>query len=300
MTKITNSQPSTCFVTWAMSNKCNYSCWYCPDELHNGSHGWPDLEYSIEFFKWLSKKHEYVFIDLQGGEPTLWPNLLKFLQALPENVEVELTTNASRTLRWWNTAIPYLKRVTISYHASFATSDHIIEVCKLLINKVNLSVLFLYDPACADVIESTNLALSELDVNTNIKAIFPNFNGKMIEYTDTQLAFIKSNNHKSKSNNFVDHKPSQVFIDGEKVHLRNNIILENKNRFYGWKCLAGAKRLHITFDGDIYAGSCRAKLLGKFGDSFDNIITLTDAIDCEKTLCSCLDDIRVEKWTNDS
>jgi MoaA/NifB/PqqE/SkfB family radical SAM enzyme len=294
--RITNSNPSTCFVTWAMSNKCNYSCWYCPDELHNGSHGWPDLEYSINFFKWLAEKHEYVFIDLQGGEPTLWPKLLHFMESMPDNVEIELTTNASRTIRWWNSALPYIKRVTISYHASQATPSHILEVCELLKDKVNLSVLFLYDPEYAADIESLNADLALIDVNTNIKAIFPNFDGAMIPYTPEQLTFIKSNNHKSSTSSFTDHKPSTVFVDGIKAHVRNDIVLEKKNNFYGWKCMAGIKRIHITFDGGIYAGSCKTKLMGNFGDSFENIKFFEQGVICDKTLCSCIDDIRIEKW----
>ena len=40
-------------VSWALSNKCNYRCTYCPDFLHNGSSGQPKWEVVENFIRSL-------------------------------------------------------------------------------------------------------------------------------------------------------------------------------------------------------------------------------------------------------
>ena len=89
-----NSHPDTCSVTWELTDRCNFSCWYCPEYLHAGTSSWPDLEKSLHYFRFLAERNSGgVFVDMIGGEPTLWPGLLDFIRALPDSVNCEITTN---------------------------------------------------------------------------------------------------------------------------------------------------------------------------------------------------------------
>ena len=83
---------------------CNYSCWYCPDYLHDGKLGFPNLEKCLEFFNDLQEQHpnKILKIELNGGEPSIWPELGKFAEWCKANDnQIILTTNGSRTMRWW-------------------------------------------------------------------------------------------------------------------------------------------------------------------------------------------------------
>ena len=44
-----------CVVTWNFTNMCNFACDYCPDELHNGSSGFPDYNNALNFLKRLAE-----------------------------------------------------------------------------------------------------------------------------------------------------------------------------------------------------------------------------------------------------
>src|SRR5437879_11920228 len=36
-------------VEWEMSSVCNYSCSYCPPQLHDGRVRWPDFDVALQF-----------------------------------------------------------------------------------------------------------------------------------------------------------------------------------------------------------------------------------------------------------
>jgi MoaA/NifB/PqqE/SkfB family radical SAM enzyme len=297
---ITNSNPETCTVTWEITNKCNYSCWYCPDELHSGSNKWPNIEDALAFIIQLSSNHKYVHLDLIGGEPTLWPQLSEFLQKLPTTCSVELTTNGSRSLRWWTENLKYLSAVTISAHLSFKyfSEEHIINVCTLLQGKVNLTVLILFSPTERDRIIKLHQRLVQMNVTNNVNPIWPKFGEKMIDYSDTDRQLLRSCNFAT--SNAVSTrvvKPHAMFLNGTKVN-RRDLIINNENVFFNWQCLAGVKRFHIASNGNVYAGSCRSKLLGSIY-SLSLIEFPNSSITCKKLVCICSDDIKTEKWLNE-
>ena len=93
-----------------LSNVCNYKCWYCFPGSNTGTHPWPDLDlikenlsHVIEYYKTnLNKKQ--IYLHIIGGEPTLWKNFGEFVKFFKEthNCLISISTNGSRTLRWWN------------------------------------------------------------------------------------------------------------------------------------------------------------------------------------------------------
>lgn len=287
---ITNDRPDTVTVTFECSNKCNYSCWYCPPDLHNGSSPWPDLEQSLRFFCQLAEDNQSVYLDLAGGEPTMWPGLIDFLSALPSNVRHELSTNASRTLRWWKTAKPHLHKVSISLHSELCDAAHVISVIDLLRDSVEVHVTALLDLRFKQDIAEFGAEMKARGVSFQAKPIIPGWD-VLIDYSAGDREFMDSLMVKGASN-ANDIKPSKVIWDGVVLHPSRDIIMQGKNMFRGWRCSVGSTRFHIAHDGVIYAGSCRNKQIGTLSTGWQ---IERSAITCMRDRCWCGDDIKTAK-----
>lgn len=292
--RLKNSQPDVCVVAWEVTDRCNYQCWYCPEHLHAGRTKWPDSEVALRYFKFLKEQNPGgVYIDMLGGEPTLWPDLADFVEGLPEGIDCEVSTNGSRTMRWWERVGPRLKRVTISHHFASANDDHILELAGFLKPIVETNVLLLLDPLYKDRIKAMQIALVNLGITYETKPIFPAFNRKMLEYDDECREILLSH-YRSTKQYPPNCKPKDIWLNDEKMRPRD-LIISGQNNFEGWFCLAGSKKIHVDFYGDVWAGSCKIQKLGNMAD----LPLFNDPVICNKKLCTCVDDVRVEKWTNE-
>lgn len=65
------------------------------------------------------------------------------------------------------------------------------------------------------------------------------------------------------------------------------------NRWEGWICSAGTNVLHITRDGDVYAGTC--KVGGKLGDIYTGWKDVTGWLICSEDRCNCGTQIKIPK-----
>lgn len=91
-----------------LSDYCNFQCWYCSKDFNGKTVSWPKLDvllpnflHLLDYYKAAGKE---TFIIHIGGEPSTWPGLIKFVTEIKKhhNCIISLTTNGSRTLRWWN------------------------------------------------------------------------------------------------------------------------------------------------------------------------------------------------------
>jgi len=289
---ITNDRPGTAVVTLECSNICNYSCWYCPPELHTGTSPWPDIGRSLAFVSDLAQRHEHVYLDLVGGEPTLWPKLLDFLGQLPPNVQHEISTNGSRTLRWWGRAKPMLKKVTMTAHMASCDNQHLISVIDLIRDTVEVHLTALYDLDHRDKIAQLGAAARERDLSFQVRPIMPMWDS-MVEYGPEERAFMGDLLIKGNLTKHSSSKPTKAIWNGVPLHPSRDILMGGRTDFRGWQCLAGSMRFHVIHDGTIYAGSCRNKELGNLrtGWRFED-----GPIACARSRCTCQDDIKTEKW----
>lgn len=304
MPRITNNFSNHLSIGWELTSTCNFSCWYCPDYLHDGKYKWPDLEKSLHFFEQLSKTKDTIYLDLVGGEPTLWPKLSEFLQRRPSNIFVEVTTNGSRTLNWWNNNSKYIDLVTISFHANTADPDHTIELCKLLV-KNGVKKIFVWILAVADKVDICKYLYEQLDqlelpIDVITKPIY-NVHGVnkqseiKLNNSDVEVInILKYNKFNRSTYDMRVAKPVKVFLDNKPF---NYVLAEinKQNDFYGWTCTAGINRLFIHKDGSIVRGSCGVG--GIIGNINKDFILPTDPIVCNSTkTCRCIDEIKLEKW----
>lgn len=304
MPRITNNFPNHLSIGWELTSTCNYSCWYCPDYLHNGKYKWPDLEKSLAFFDNVCKQKELVYMTMVGGEPTLWPQLTEFLKRKPDNLKVEIATNGSRTLNWWSKNCKYIDMVVISYHPNTADPDHIFNVCKLLCEK-KVKKVFVWILAVKEKAEQCDQLFkrfeeSDLPIDVITKALY-NIYGvnkeHLIEQNNNDLLvnqILNSNKLFRGTFETINVKPTRAYWDGKEFDYRLASI-NKQNDFKGWICTAGINRLFIHRDGTIKRGSCGVG--GIVGNINDGFLPSLDPIVCDSVkTCRCIDEIKLEKW----
>lgn len=299
-----------------LGNTCNYKCHYCFKGSNEGDILWPNKNFDIliDNFKKLLTIYEErlgkkrIYLKPIGGEATLWPLFPKFLAELKKDhdIFIRLSTNASRTLRYWKENFLLFDEIDISVHNEYANLDHIIAVSDFVYQtkKVNLYVGVLMDPInwkkCVDAYEY----LLNHSREWHLFCAPVQFDGKTL-YNEEQQSFMK-NYSKRKAvqplNPFVDISPP-LFIDKQLNAIDTDqfkIILEKKNRFKNYVCNIGIDRIFIDRFGNI-KGACNQ-------DVFQNNINIYDSdldeklfshkflpVVCNQEYCPCSSEILVSK-----
>jgi organic radical activating enzyme len=270
-------------------NQCNYACWYCNPIYYDGRNGWPDKDKVLAFVNDIASRNKKVHISLTGGEPTLWPKLSEFLSELPENVENQITSNGSRTIRYWSSLAPFLDGVTISVHMDRANIEHMVALGQCLKDHgVEPFFWLVFDPKHRFKIELLFEKLKQIKCSVRAKMITKV--GQV--YTDEEKHRIGSMKWIN-GNALENTKPAVAIVDGRVVDIHKDMIIPERNSFLGWSCYASSKRFYIASDGTISAGSCEVKKLGHLNTGW-NIDEET--VTCTHQYCWCIDDIKVEKF----
>jgi MoaA/NifB/PqqE/SkfB family radical SAM enzyme len=269
--------------------------------------GFPDVEESLEFWNFVHTdiNSNKKLLVLSGGEPTLWPGLSNFINGLDKSWRTEIVTNGSRTLRWWKKFLDEtdIKRVSISVHLEFATPEHIIEVSRLCAEKCVTTALILFDkdkiPEAKDMINK--IVESNVSINVMVKPITNWWtNGEVISYDEGDLDFIKNFRYAKNKHKRLD--VSTHFLIDDKhypVTYANTLITNKQNKFKGWRCEAGSKRLIVWHDGNVYGAQCSTAKKHLLGNIKDKKIKKMESIICENEYCDCVPDIRIPKWRED-
>lgn len=112
-------------VDWYIGKRCNFDCSYCVEYLHDNHSPHVPLENMKKFVDFVyARSGKNVFWSLTGGEPTLNPHfidLCKYIKELKSR-HSSLTTNGSRTTKYFLELFPYLDNITLSLH--FESMSH--------------------------------------------------------------------------------------------------------------------------------------------------------------------------------
>ena len=284
-----------------LSNVCNYKCWYCFPGSNEGTHRWPNLEpltsnlcFLFDYYKEkLGKKRFHIHII--GGEPTVWPEIERFTRFFKDNYRsiISISTNGSRTLRWWQEYGKNFDHVMISCHHQFINTEHTIEVADCLYKQnVDLTAMVLMDPTQWDQ------CLSIIDRLKNSKHKWPlialEVSHSTISYTEDQKKFISDSVKRMpnmfwwlKNNKMISRNPKLTFenFTTKKVD-KNWISLNGLNRFEGWSCSLGIETLYVNKDGNLQ-GACGETLydLDFKYNVFDEKFKETFAPEIKETTC---------------
>ena len=295
--RITNENLDCCIVTLFIHNVCNFNCSYCSDFHRDGSYRWPDdwTKY-LEFINELKKRNKNLYVEVLGGEPTVWPKFQDFVDEISdENVFVEYGTNASRTLRYWEKFREQNTFVFLSWHNEEADDDHFVKVAEIMQHKASVSVPLMIVPDTFERAKVLYERLTKLNVEITPKFVRTSIHGhSYFEYTDEQREWITTKYfNKMKPFGIKWKFPQTLRFDGKEIKFMK-VLDQGLHKFEGYTCTAGIKRFMVEPDGNILR--CTKRVGGSLGNINTGYTLPDDPIVCNYKACPCKLDAVVEKW----
>jgi len=324
--KIINSQePNVLDIRFWPTDICNYNCSYCFPGSKDAVFRYPkNIDTIIKNFKKLfdiygEKFNKNIFhINLVGGgEPTLWPHFGQFCKEIKErhNVKIQVTTNGSRSIRWWEENSTYIDKAVLSCHHEFVDIDHFNKVGDLLYRKgIVINSLMLMDSTAWDKCVSLVDKMRESGEPwfIEVKSVVDSPGRDINSYTEDQLAYVKTALKRIPPGEWLLprldllslHKSVAMFDDDTIMLCRAETHINSKwNYFYNWKCNVSLENLVISYDGSV-SGSCQEDLFKgcklnifseTFSAEFDQAAFKLDTIVCPRINCSCQPDTHITK-----
>ena len=318
MNTVHSNVKNICVLTWNFTNMCNFACEYCPDELHSGTSGFPDYEDALYFVSQLADKHEHVYMELLGGETSMWPKLIPFLTELKKltNIVVEINTNGSRTNAWWkrycDSDLHMNSLLVFSYHAAFCNPDLFYSNLEIVSKEHSVVSNFMLDPNYFDKTYTlfdrvrNNLAVDSLfkvlRVNFHPTELIPGYTNEMLEIIKNVPERNMYDREKFPKQSDTVVWPMKIYYNGERINWQK-LVVEKKHSFKDWQCGAGSKRFYINFNGDVFPCSqlmhydikvASENYLGNIKNR--NVKILDSYITCPKDYCPCKMDAIVDKF----
>jgi organic radical activating enzyme len=300
------------FVEWMITDKCNYDCSFCGTENKAGIRGRLDLETNKKIVDAIAIEcsGSPYWIQLTGGEPTLYPDFIELVSYMKEKgAMISLISNGSRSLRWWEELRDshLLDLLYITFHSQqVADYKHIANVIKLFQKEETVSIIL-----ATYVKESVDYVLEGCDylkANTgsyiciNAMSIKSQFMGSLVEdekyerikkYTWTTGDLFKSKTKSNLPGAMIRTPRTKIIYDDSTVEIENGTYFMKlgKNKFLNWECDLGLSTMKIEID-KIYRGGCR---VGSKKFSIENIKFWDTPVICNKAECFCGTDIFYKK-----
>lgn len=316
--QISNNQPTDMLrIEYMPGNLCNYRCNYCFPGSNKGDKQWPDINivkqnlgHLLTHYQKYGKTKSNIFI--VGGEPTLWKELENLCSYLKSNFDIiiEMSSNGSRKLHWWEKNAKFFDHVGISVHNDYVNLDHIINVCDCLYEAgvfVNADVLI--DPKNYEKCLYNVEYLKKSKFEWPIIAKVVHFNGEH-RYSSDQLEYF--------NNSIKRYPPADWYYSTSKKEQRQVTILKDSNEklvvnddnwltrnklnyFRGWECNLGVDLIKIFPDGRI-TGNCQ-QVLYKNNFHFNlynkNFVEVFNPevvpVTCTKSICVCSEEMVCNK-----
>ena len=193
-------------VDWFLGKRCNFNCTYCSPSIHDNHSPYPKLEKLTGYYNYLTdtitsneKNQKTISYIFGGGEPTLIPQYIDFLELIKADVRfnseirtlTNLTGSPDKLYR-----LNQLSDITFSVHLAYMNDKFISKVERFLekrdTSSRSLTVKFMYNKYYSDTIDKM---LSLLDKHTNLNySVTPlhnKENKKLYEYTDADKLYFK-------------------------------------------------------------------------------------------------------------
>ena len=112
----TQASSNTLDVVMRLSNRCNFSCNYCP--YYNNTEKFHSVDHMKKLFASILDEtpDRDVMFYLHGGEPTIVPNLQQILHDIiaryaERNITFEIQTNTSQHIKWFEKLKPLKNKI---------------------------------------------------------------------------------------------------------------------------------------------------------------------------------------------
>lgn len=323
---ITTQEPDLLYLEIRPTDICNFTCNYCfPGSVTNKLRYPKNIDTVIKNFRILFdsyiQKHNKIKFKVNivgGGEPTLWPHFSKFCKEIKQKhkVRIQVTTNGSRTVRWFHENTQDVDEAVLSFHHKDADIENFIAVGDYLFERgTDVTALVLMDAVnwdgCVNAIET--LKTSKHDWVIQAKEVVDSPEHDIRNYTEEQLRFFDQPLKRIPSSQWVldnihrfrIHESVAVYSDDFVVPaLSNKYIVDKANYFKGWKCNVAIEKLVITQDGSV-TGSCQEQIfkdanINMYSEDFEYNFNKEkfslDTIVCPRECCVCQPDNHITKW----
>lgn len=288
-----------------LGNTCNFKCSYCFPGSNEGTILWPDVnKIKTSLLQYIKKHNRRTRLYLIGGETTLWKHLPEFCLYLKEHhdVIINISTNASKSLRWWKENYQAFDVVNISVHNEYSDIQHSVQVADFLYEQdieVNIDVLMDHTnfDKCAQLVETACNSKNKFPVIA--KTVIVNGTHK---YTNAEhIEYVKSPIKRYPDMdwyNRVKRKPTTTILvdETEIVNNDNYFIINNINYFKNWMCNLGVDLVKIDGRGNV-KGNCGQDLAYNIYTSNKLVI---EPVMCEQNICICSGETCITKWRPDA
>ena len=317
-------------INWNLTNTCNFSCEYCHPYNYAGTSKSFDLQHYKDTVSKIQSgldPSEQLVISFTGGEPTaidLFEDLVTWLYG--QGVLVGLTTNGSKSIKFWERTRHMYRWVSFSFHSERSNVKHMLRVVDTLWSHTMLSVRVMmhtrqeYFDKCVEFFEGVKnnpdpqcLHIEKVPVVddwltlTEHKHIYTIPQQAYID-TDTVMRFVADTvvdfNLEPQP---LDVAAEFVTVDGRRSRefplMAHHLYTADKISFRGWRCMAGIDGLFINENGEIHRAAClperndydgSTRPLGHI-DDIQNFQLPTTSIVCDKSACYCITDIIMGK-----
>lgn len=293
-------------VNWCLGSTCNFSCSYCPTNLHDGSHPWHNSQNVKDFVQKIKAIHpeKNIYFEFTGGEVTLNKDFIDICKFCTESgVKVGFISNGSRTLRWWEENKTYFDTVMLSFHSEFADPDHFCKVVEILHEQVRVHVnVMMKSENWQKCIDLANKVKDIGNCSIALQPLAHQLSGDLFDYPADQLDTL-SRQHELITGKVKYTKAFDVYRGAMKTintdgtttaRTAHSFISKNTNNWEGWDCYAGVEQLIVDMDGSVWRGWCRVGgRIGKISDP--NLVLPSEPVVCNKNRCHCNYDIMSTK-----
>lgn len=271
------------FVDIWLGNFCNYSCDYCFLGSNEGTIPASSFEELEPIIREITKRYSFKkfrYYNLLGGEPTLVPHLkdiVSMIKSIDPDCIISMTTNGSRTIRYWKDIAKYIDEIVISIHPKDADPEHIAQVVEIIqecgTGVVNLMLIL--DPTRWDrVLEIGNYLIKRLPNQHISPKILKDPNKKSfgpIVYTEEHDKFkekLLTRQPNTVGSDILRHKLYEKFYRGDNYDNLESIkhvrLSDEECTWTGIYCLTGIDNLILVpaEEADGYDGTGIAAIAG--------------------------------------
>lgn len=271
-------------IDWWMGNNCNYNCSYCHPGLKNNTIPWPNFEIVSKFLydfveKWKRKDNRTIWMQIGGGEISLWNDLIPFAKLCHElGILLVLRTNGNKPSLFYKKLLPYVDHITLGFHPEYSNKYQYLllikELYALNLRNFNLQLYWYHHNNETTLLELESFFLEKANIILDRHLVFydPISNKNPVPMSS-----------KNENNIIMDEFSTNI------EYLFQNGL----NKFQGYHCSAGIEQIIIDAWGKIYRGHCRqGNIIGTIDGEWE---LPNDYIICPKELCSNYFDIQSSK-----
>lgn len=325
---VNNTTDNELSIELILGTTCNFKCSYCFPGCNDGKYRWPigeqietihkNLSYMFDVYKQYGKTKFSILIT--GGEPTLWPELGNFVKYFKETYDarISISTNASRTLRWWKQHAHNFSSIGVSVHNEEVDIEHTIEVLDWIYLNTETAVhaAVLMDSKNWDNCVSIVNRLKNHPIPWLLRLREVIEGNDLINYSKDQLKYLEDKTIKTppdeykkfmESKNNINDKSNKIFTlfkDRQKEEF-NSVKWYSNNWHYlkGWKCNLPLERIYIMPNGDIKGGCGATNLFNRdsplniYDKSLPNKFFVKDLkpLICNINACVCSSELALNK-----